>query len=158
VNDVRQLEQLLRLFLQTIDEVQSSGEELSDEFQGQLAEFLDLLINRIAKLKEEERITVGTPIDPAPHPSSQINAFAYDPKTQQLRVKFQDKYPGQNGPQYQYEGVPPFIFDVFRRGAVAPKTSGSNAWHRWKKGVTPSLGAAMNSLIKAGGYQYQRLA
>lgn len=96
-------------------------------------------------------------LDSAPHESSNINAFRYDPKSGRLFVKFQDKYPSQNGPVYSYEGVPKNIFDVFRRGAVAPKTSGRNAWHRWKKGVTPSHGAAMYALIKQGGYPYQRV-
>lgn len=98
------------------------------------------------------------PLDQAPHESSNINAFRYDPKTGKLFVKFQDKYPGQNGPVYSYEGVPANIFDVFRRGAVAPKTSGRNAWHRWKKGVTPSHGAAMYALIRQGGYPYKRVS
>lgn len=96
-------------------------------------------------------------LDQAPHESSNINAFKYDPKNGRLFVKFQDKYPGQNGPIYSYEGVPKNIFEVFARGAVAPKTSGRNRWHTWKKGVTPSHGAAMNALIKEGNYPYRRL-
>ena len=97
------------------------------------------------------------PLDQAPHESSNINSFKYDPENEQLYVKFQDKYPGQNGPVYSYEGVPNYIYDIFRRGAVAPKTSGSNAWHTWKEGVTPSHGAAMNALLKGGGFAYQRI-
>ncbi len=68
-----------------------------------------------------------------------------------LFVKFQGKYPKQTGPVYSYEGVPKNIYEVFARGAVAPKTSGKNAWHTWKEGVTPSHGAA-------GNYPYQKLS
>jgi hypothetical protein len=97
-------------------------------------------------------------LEQAPHESSNINAFRYDPQSGKLFVKFQGKYPKQNGPVYSYDGIPKNIYDVFRRGAVAPKTSGKNAWHTWKEGVTPSHGAAMYALIKQGGYPYQRLS
>lgn len=96
-------------------------------------------------------------VDPAPHESSNINGFRYDPKTQELLVKFQGKYPQQNGPTYSYSGVPPYIYDVFSRGAVAPKTSGKNAWHRWRKGKAPSHGASMYALIKQAGYKYRKV-
>lgn len=100
---------------------------------------------------------VVPPLESAPHESSNINAFRYDPKNGKLFVKFQGDFPSQNGPIYSYEGVPANIFDIFRRGAVAPKTSGSNAWHKWKAGVAPSHGASMYALIKQGGYKYTRL-
>lgn len=96
-------------------------------------------------------------LEPAPYESSNINAFKYDPKSQKLVVKFQGKYPSQNGPVYAYEGVPKNIFEVFARGAVAPKTSGHNRWHRWKKGVTPSHGAAMYALIREGNFPFRKL-
>ncbi len=96
-------------------------------------------------------------LDPAPHESSNINAFKYDPKSKKLIVKFQGKFPSQNGPVYSYEGVPQNIFNVFRRGAVVPRTSGRNAWHRWQKGIAPSHGASMYALIREGGFPYQRL-
>ena len=98
------------------------------------------------------------PLTPAPHESSNINAFRYEPESQKLFIKFQGQYPQQNGPVYSYEGVPKHIFDVFSRGAVAPRTSGRNAWHTWKEGVTPSHGASMYALIREGGYPYQRLS
>jgi hypothetical protein len=163
VDELQELETLLKEFMQAIQQAMQSGEILSDEFQGQVANTLSLLFDRIEQLRQEQEPVEGLQqpkqeLEPGPYPSSNINAFRYDPKSQKLMVKFQDKYPGQNGPVYGYEGVPPFIFDVFRRGAVAPKTSGKNAWHRWKKGVTPSLGAAMHALVKAGGYPYQRLS
>lgn len=97
-------------------------------------------------------------LEQAPHPSSNINAFRYNPSNGQLFVKFQGKYPANDGPVYAYEGVPKNIFEIFRRGAVAPRTSGSNAWHTWKEGTTPSHGAAMYALIREGNYRYRRLS
>jgi KTSC domain-containing protein len=98
------------------------------------------------------------PLEPAPFESSNINAMRYDPDKQEAYIKFQGKFPAQNGPVYKYSGVPAYIFDVIQRGSVAPKTSGANQWHRWKEGVTPSHGASVNALLKAGGFQYQRLS
>lgn len=96
-------------------------------------------------------------LEPTEHPSSNINAFRYDPKNQQLYVKFQDKYPAQNGPIYKYEQVPKYIFNILAKGSVVPKTSGKNRWHRWRKGIAPSHGASMAALIKAGQFPYQRV-
>ena len=164
------------------------GEPLSDELKAKLAQVMEHAANRIQQLREQgeqelEPETIedeqsqvseefgpseppaqppsGGPIpelEPAPHESSNINAFRYDPKSQRLYVKFQGKYPAQNGPVYKYEGVPNFIYDVFSRGSVAPKTSGRNAWHTWKEGIAPSHGASMYALIRKGGYPYQRLS
>ena len=183
--NVQQLEQLLNELLLEIEKVLQSDEDLDDEFQDELAKTLSFLVDRISQEKErqleieeieEEQAEVANevsppappgvpptggevpPLEPAPNESSNINAFRYDPKNEQLYVKFQGKYPSQNGPVYSYQGVPPYIFDVFRRGSVAPKTSGRNAWHRWKEGVTPSLGAAMYALIKQGGFPYHRIS
>jgi len=186
--NVQQLEQLLREFIGSIQQVMQSGEELSDEFQGQVAQVLSALSNKISQEKEKQaeiqeveaeqaevvqevspsepisptgKPPIGgevPPLEPAPYESSNINAFRYDPKNQQLYVKFQGKYPSQDGPEYSYQDVPPYIFDVFRRGSIAPKTSGKNAWHRWKEGVAPSHGASMYALIKQGGFPYQRVS
>lgn len=161
--ELENLEGLLRDFMEAVNIVLQSGEELSDEFQGEIAKTLGLLVERIdqIQLQMQEQSPVDNlsqQVEESPHASSNINAFRYDPKSQRLVVKFQDKYPAQNGPVYSYEGVPPFIYDVFQRGAVAPKTSGKNAWHTWKKGVTPSHGASMYALIKGGGYNYKKLS
>ncbi len=162
------------------------NEPLSDELKLKIAQVMEHAANRITELRqgiptieevesEQEQVAEeATPsqepasqqptggqvpsLEPAPHESSNINAFRYQPQTGKLYVKFQGKHPQQNGPVYSYEGVPKNIFEVFRRGAVAPKTSGRNAWHTWKKGVTPSHGAAMYALIREGGYPYQRLS
>lgn len=181
---IQQLEQALDFLITSIYEMMQNGEEISDEIANQLADEIEGTIQKITDLKanegdinaiEREQAQVSEqvvqppsgapptggnvpPLQPAPHESSNINAFRYNPENQQLFVKFQGKYPQQNGPVYKYEGVPDFIFNVFSRGAVGPKTSGSNGWHTWKKGVTPSHGAAMAALIKNGGYQYQRMS
>lgn len=160
--EIQFLEQFIDQFISTIHDVLQSGEELSDEFQGQLAEVLGDAIQRLGELQTQEPVEGLPPqapqLEPGPFPSSNVNSFKYDPNNQQLFVKFHGKDSAGSGPVYGYQGVPPFIYDVFRRGAVGPKTSGKNKYHTWIKGVTPSLGAAMNALIKSGGYSYQRLS
>lgn len=180
---IDQIKEALREMMQLLVQ---RGEPLSNEMKMRIAQVMDHAATRIQELRnnqqenpdledaEQEQEEVANeinppsppipptggpipPLEPAPHESSNINAFKYDPKTGRLFVKFQGKYPQQNGPVYSYDGVPPNIYDVFRRGAVAPKTSGSNAWHTWKKGVSPSHGASMYALIKQGNYPYQRV-
>jgi hypothetical protein len=180
----QQLEQMLKKLAASVQSVMQSGEVLSDEFQGELAKTFALIRTRMDEARQQEQPATAEPtpetqgtqptpetargaqptgeqipgLEAAPYESSNINAFRYDPRNQKLFVKFQGKYPQQNGPVYSYEGVPSHIFDVFRRGAVAPKTSGRNAWHTWKEGVSPSHGASMYALIKQGGYSYKRLS
>jgi hypothetical protein len=156
--NVQELQELLAELMQVIQEVMASGEILSDEFQAQLAQTLELLYSRIEELERVTGIPNPPPLEPANHESAQINAYKYDPQNEDLYVKFQDKYPGQNGPIYRYEGVPENTYNLFARGAVAPKTTGKNAWHAWKKNIAPSLGASANALLKAGGFQYQRMS
>ncbi len=182
INSIKEaLRQMMQLIVQR-------GEPLSEELKIKIAQVMDHAANRITQLrqqgqqdleiesieKEQKEVseevspdkTQGLPpsggqvpeLEPAPHESSNINAFRYDPETQKLFVKFQGKFPAQNGPVYQYEGVPSYIYDVFSRGAVAPKTSGKNAWHRWREGIAPSHGASMYALIKNGGFSYKRMS
>jgi len=164
----------------------SRGEPLSDELKIKLSEVMKHAANRIQELRQEqgmeakadqeiesieEEITQPEQppqeppppqepipeLEPTEHPSSNINAFRYDPKNQRLYVKFQDEYPAQNGPIYKYEQVPQYIFNILAKGSVVPKTSGRNRWHRWREGIAPSHGASMAALIKAGGFPYQRV-
>lgn len=180
--EIEELEDILDAILKGVQEALQSGEVLSPEFQAQIAEEITTLTQEIDELYaaegkelppeggieeepeiEEEEIPPSIPgpvppVDKAPHESSNIYGFRYHPESQNLIVKFQGKYPTTNGPTYSYAGVPAYIYDIFRRGAVGPKTSGKNAWHRWEKDRLPSHGAAMNALLKAGQFPYQKLS
>ena len=157
--NVQMLEDLLRRLLESIDIVLQSGEVLSDEIQGELANVIQNLMMRIEELRSQE-----VPESPIELPeldksmqSSNINSFGYDDKTGQLLVKFQGDYPQENGPVYSYEGIPKQIFELFRRGAVPARTKGQNKWGKWWKGKNPSMGSSLYTLIRGGGYPYQRL-
>jgi hypothetical protein len=163
--EIQLLEQLIDELLLGIQEMLSSGEVLSDQLQGMIAQELELTLNRIDELKSQNPVEGMAPtpstipqLEPGPFPSSNVNSFRYNPDTEELFVKFHGKDYANSGPIYQYQNIPKFIYDVFSRGAVAPKTSGQNRYHRWIKGVTPSLGASLYALIRNGGYSYQRLS
>lgn len=156
---LEQLQAMLRELTEALQIVVQSGEELSDEVQGQIAQTLTNLYERIQTQMGGAPTTQPAPEVPtAEFPSSNVNGFKYDPKTQQMLVQFHGPYPQAAGPVYRYSDIPPFIFDIISRGAIGPKTSGRNRYHEWFKGVTPSLGAAVNALLKAGGFSYQRIA
>lgn len=158
----QELQALLTELVQAVTQVIASGEELSDEFQGMIAETLSNLAARIDESMTQEPTDVLTaptpPLEPGPYPSSNVNAFKYDPRNGTLFVKFHGKDTADSGPTYKYQGVPLNIYDVFSKGRVGPKTSGQNQYHRWIKGVTPSLGASLYALIRNGGYPYQRMS
>ena len=140
---------------------QQYADELSDEESKAVADFIAMAMEFIEAEQAQENapIQAATPEVPAgPYPSSNVNGFNYNPDTGELLVQFHGPYPKAEGPIYKYGGVPKFIYDVFAKGAVGPKTSGSNRYHTWIKGVTPSLGGSLNALIKAGGFQYQKLS
>lgn len=165
MNDLQTLENLLGELLNGVQQVLASGEKLSDQFQGMLAQTLDALFSRIQMLKAEGPVAGMPPIslqapqlEPGPFPSSNVNSFKYNPDTEDLYVKFHGPETADNGPTYLYKGIPKFIYDIFSRGAVAPRTSGENQYHRWIRGVTPSLGASLYALIREGGYPYQKLS
>lgn len=156
---IDQLKEALREVMMIIAE---RNQPLSEDLKVLLVQVMEHVAQRIKELRSQEQeggpiLTPEKPLTPGPFPSSNINAFDYDYETGQLKVKFQGKDVADAGPTYTYEGVPKFIFDIFRRGAVPPKTSGKNKWHTWKKGVMPSLGAAMYHLIRTN-YPYQRVA
>lgn len=178
INDIKNaLREVMQLLVQR-------GEPINDEVKTLLAQVMEHAATRIQELRQKPTSGVEAPtpgleatrptsetgkatqptgkpvpeLEGTPFPSSNINAFRYEPQSQTLYVKFQDKYPGTNGPVYSYGGVPKYIFNIFSQGSVAPKTSGKNRWHTWKQGVTPSHGAAMAALIKAGGFPYERLS
>lgn len=169
--EIAALEQIIDEILRGLQEIIQSGEILSDEFQGQIAQELEATVSRIDELRAQIQQPAQGPADtippgaspPTPNanvegmPSSTINSFGYDPKTQRLMVKFNGKNDRDAGPVYGYTGIPENIFNIFRSGSVAARTNGRNKWGRWWKGKVPSLGAAMYTLIKQGNYPYQRL-
>lgn len=164
--EIQLLEQLLDQLIAGIQEVLQSGEILSDEFQGMLAQEIEFTVNRIDELRSKVSPADGlTPttqqipqLEQGPYPSSNVNSFKYNPDNGQLFVKFHGKDSADSGPVYGYQNVPKNVYDLFSQGRVAPKTSGSNQYHTWIKGVTPSLGASLYALIRNGGYNYQRLS
>ncbi|HEY3526806.1 MAG TPA: KTSC domain-containing protein [Nitrososphaeraceae archaeon] len=183
MNRRQQLEALLDELLRGVQDVLMSGEILTDEFQGMIAQEIETLVNEIDQLITQEQIPsngeLPTPQDTQPvitpplnpslqgsqeqpildesYPSSNVNSFGYNPETQQLYVKFQGDYPLENGPVYAYEGVPKVIFDLFQKGAVPARTDGENEWGSWFKGKVPSIGSSLYTLIKQGGYAFHRL-
>ena len=134
------------------------GQPLSDDLKILLVQVMEHVANRIQQLRGEEKLPGQVPPLDKSYPSSNINSFAYDDKTGNLFVKFQGDYPQQNGPVYQYGGVPKQIFDLFRKGAVPARTNGKNKWGEWWKGKNPSMGSSMYTLIKQGGYSYKKVA
>lgn len=185
MNSIEEIQAWIDAVLDALQEAIANGEEIPDEMAGQIADILQEEYARIDQLREQnnepppieeieaEEAQVANqvsppepppptepipPLEPAPHASSNINAFRYNPEDGELYVKFQGKYPAENGQVYKYQNVPKNIYEVFRRGAVAPKTSGRNAWHTWKRGISPSHGASLYALIREGGYAYQRVS
>lgn len=160
--ELQALEELLDQLLRGIQDILQSGEILTDEFQGILAQELDVTTTRIDQLRGEVNALPSIPtqepdLNPA-MPSSNIGAFGYDEDNGRLLVQFLGQYPNKQGPIYAYGGVPRQIFDLFRRGAVPARTDGKNRWGKWWKGKVPSAGASMYTLIKEAGYPYQRLS
>lgn len=159
--DIEQQIQALKDALREVMQiVVQRGEPLSDDLKLKIAQVMEHVANRITQLRQEQQseapITPPIPeMQEGQYPSSNIDAFNYDYDNKRLLVRFHGN--GPEKPVYAYEGVQPFIFDIFKRGAVPPKTSGRNRWHQWKKGVMPSLGAAMYHLIRSN-YPYKKIA
>lgn len=220
-----ELESLLAELVQAVTQVMQSGEELSDDFQGLLAETLNNLVTRIDESRTQQPnvppeqptgIPPGT-LSSTPSPDAQLlwilagqqpQAFIsylrnfptantqqllnnptqlnatitqlqqmmpqgqqpfingiqhadlnssnvwganYDPQSGKMKVRF------QGGSEYEYDGVPKAIFDAFIHGNAQARTNGQNQYGRWWRGKNPSLGAALNQYIKAGGFNYRRL-
>lgn len=155
------MNELRQAIANIIDLASSMIDEIDDETMIALADLLNAAaekLNRITGGGEDIGDIGGGRGDLTPAmPSSNVEGFAYDDKTGRLLVRFLGKHPNKNGPIYGYEGVPPNIFEIFRKGAIPAKTNGKNKWGEWWQGKYPSIGAAMYHLIKAGGYPYQRL-
>lgn len=180
--EIDQLNEWIDQLIDWSEERLASGEGIPEELKKEIKDSLGWMLHRVQELQSQTTSWWSTPrpqevdevasenispqeaqipqqsLEDAPHPSSNIRAFKYDPNSQKLMVKFMGKTTRDGGPIYSYDQVPAFIYDVFSRGAVGPKTTGKNRFHAWFKGKTPSHGAAMSALIKAAGYPYQRIS
>lgn len=216
--NAQELQALLKELMQAVQQVMQSGEILSDEFQGVIAQTLGNLFSKIEEAEKNappeiaqggventvsadaqllwmlsgqqpqafisylrsfstpatqsllnnpaelnatiEQLSKMMPqgqqpvIDGIPHAdleSSNIWGANYDKKNGKMRVRF------QGGSEYEYDGVPPAIFNAFIHGNAAAKTDGQNRYGRWWKNKNPSMGAAMNQYIKAGKFNYRKI-
>jgi len=162
--ELQELESLFFDLLRLVREILDSGEKLSDQTSGEVANFLQDLENKINTLKQQEPVEGLQPTQPEEPqlnqsgPSSNVDSFGYDDKTGKLMVRFLGDYPNKEGPVYAYSGVPKEIYNLFQQGAVPARTNGQNKWGKWWKGKVPSLGASLFTLIKNGGYKYQKLS
>lgn len=164
--ELQELQELLRELLQALQSVMESGEEIPDDFQGEIAITLQRLISRIEELTQQG--AGEPPISPPggaiegdmqpSMPSSNVEGFAYDDKSGKLYVRFLGKHPNRNGPVYSYDNVPPVMYELFRRGSVPARTNGQNKWGKWWKGKVPSMGASVHTLLKLGGFPYRKVA
>lgn len=161
----KRIDELKQAAKSFFDMIQSSGNADNPEVQAMLMQAFEHIGQRIQELRDqgEESGPIQDAIPPQndfqqPYQSSNVNSFSYDPDDGKLYVKFQGDYPMQNGPVYEYEGVPEVIFNIFQKGAVSAKTTGQNKWGKWWEGKNPSLGASMYELIKLGGYPYKKVA
>lgn len=208
--EINSLNAFIDELLDTLHVALDSGEQLSDELQGAIADELEQAYVRLdelnfqtsaappadaqllwylsgqneqsfinylrqypspqtaAILADKERLTktidymqrIAPPqerqmIDGIQHAdlnSSNIWGTAYNPQTRQMKVRF------QGGAEYLYDKVPPNIYRAFSQGNADAKTKGKNQYGEWWVGKNPSLGAALNQYIKAGNFNYRRIA
>ena len=159
--NLQELQELLAELMQAIQEVMASGEVLSDDFQAQLAQTLDMLYTRIEELQAQGGPTAPTPPITPPPPgrdSSNVAGTEYDEQTGDLKVQFLGKHPNREGPIYNYSEVPPQIAQLVQSGAIPARTNGQNKWGKWWKGKVPSAGASVHTLLKNTNTPYQRIS
>lgn len=144
--------------------LEQNGANLNIESQQALGQLLQNVLQIIQQQQPENPAdglppTAGNqPQMTEAMPSSNVEGFAFDDKSNRLLVRFLGDYPNREGPVYAYEGVPREIFDMFQKGAVPARTDGKNRWGEWWKGKVPSIGASLFTLIKNRNYPYQRLS
>lgn len=164
MNELQQLKDLLRGFIEAYRDIISGGEDLSEQEYDLAYQVFQRILSQMEQLSQQDPVeslppsTGRNPTLEQHGPSSNIESFGYDDKNGRLLVRFLGPHPNRHGPVYAYGGVPKQIFDLFQKGAVPARTDGRNKWGRWWKGKVPSLGASMYTLIKGGNYPYQRLA
>ncbi len=153
------MDELIQKLIAAVMELIEEGEEIPDEVIDQITA---ILLNRIRQIQEEKPIESpgqqGTPPLQDSMASSNIHSYGYDDASGELRVKFNGKTEKDAGPVYSFGGVPPQIFDLFRKGAVPARTKGQNRWGKWWMGKRPSAGASFYTLIREAGYPHKRLS
>ena len=158
--NLQELQALLAELMQAIQEVMQSGEVLSDEFQAQLAQTLDMLYSRIEELQTTGGGNIPNLPEPPPPgmPSSNVKGTSYNENTGDLQVQFLGKHPNSEGPRYIYPGTPPQIAQLVQSGAIPARSDGKNKWGKWWKGKVPSAGASVFTLLKESGAPYQKIS
>jgi hypothetical protein len=151
------MNEVIDLLFSLVQDISKDIDHMSDE---EFDESIKFILEAIEVIKQEEEpiLTPKENLPAADFPSSNVNGFMYNPDTEELQVQFHGPYPDAAGSIYSYKNVPKYIYDVFSRGGVGPKTSGKNSYHAWNRGVTPSLGGSLNALLKAGGFSFEKLS
>lgn len=121
--------------------------------------FFDKIMSPTGKTEEEEQDIFkrfskveGKEKKVEPAESAVIRRTEYLPDEKKLVVVF------NKGSVYEYENVPEDKYKELLASATPAKTEGQNEYGAWWVGKNPSLGATFNSLIKNGGYVYNKVA
>ena len=157
------MDELIEWFSQFLQEVQEVADQLSEEEAEEISQFIQSVIQFIDRYQSEQQqgpavAPVNFDIPEGEHLSSNVEGFAYDPEKGEMKVQFHGPFPHAKGPVYAYSGVPESVFDIIRKGAIPPRTSGSNKYHTWHKNKTPSHGASVNALLKNGNFAFRRVS
>ncbi len=154
---IKWLENYMQLVQSSIDELTEEEAEIVNQFISEALAFVQKSLQG-----QGEAQTLQTPtapqVEPAQFPSSNINAYTFDPQTGKMLVQFHGKYPNAAGPVYLYDNVSPNEYSIINKGQIAPRTSGKNGFHEWKKNISPSHGASVYALLKEGGKSYRKVA
>lgn len=153
------MQELVQYAQSIIAYLEQNGSNLNLESQQAL---VGMLQNALQVIQQQAQQEPQVPSQQQPlteaMPSSNIEGFGYDDKTQSLLVRFLGQHPNRFGPIYAYQGVPREIFELFQKGAVPARTNGQNKWGKWWRGKKTSIGSALHHLIKIQGYPYNRLS
>lgn len=153
------MNEVIAILQNLIQQAAEIADQLTPEEMQMVMQVFAEAIRVIQESQSQEAPIEGaqSPLEPS-MASSNIHSFGYDDKTGELRVKFNGKDQRDAGSVYSFTGIPSVIFDLFRKGAVPARTTGSNRWGKWWRGKVPSAGASFYSLIRTQGYPYKKVA
>lgn len=117
-----------------------------------------LMATMIQHLQSMNIITPEAPESGLPPPtyfSSNVTGVKYDPSSKKMLVSFFRE--GKPDSVYNYDGVPPQVYQAVRDGRGFATTYGGNSRAKFWPGKSPSVGGALNQSVKKPGYSYQRL-